>query len=134
MKYATLGSMEKYGVCFANVVPRPAEYEITAAEILAKYFCANVKMVKRRENAKTADLKIKNIFWELKSPIGDGKRTIQNNLRKANSQASNIVIDLRRCKMDEWRAISRLKYELTQAHGVKRLLVITKKGRVLEIK
>lgn len=131
---ATLRSMGKYSVCSVGVVPQPEEYEITATKILAEYFEADIKMVKRRENAKTADLKIKNTFWELKSPTGDGKHTMQNNLRKADNQSQKIVIDLRRCKMNERRAISRLKYELARAHRVEKLLVISKAGKVLEIK
>lgn len=126
--------MKKYLVRFDDIKPEPAEYEISAAEILAEYFSTNIRMVKRRVNAKTADLKIGNVFWELKSPVGDGKRTMQNNLRKADDQSPRIVIDLRRCKMHEARAASRLRYELTKANAVKRLLVITKKGMVLEIK
>lgn len=126
--------MGKYQVCFDGVEPAPAKYEISAAEILAEYFCMNVKMVKRMPDAKTADLRIKGGFWELKSPVGDGKRTIQNNLRKADNQSSNVVIDLRRCKMHEARALSRIKYEIAKASSIKRLLVITKRGKVLEIK
>lgn len=70
--------MKKYLVRFDDIKPVPAEYEISAAEILAEYFSVNIRMVKRRVNAKTADLKIGNVFWELKSPVGDGKRTMMS--------------------------------------------------------
>ena len=126
--------MGKYRVLYDGVKPVPAKYEISAAEILAEYFCGDIRMINRRKNAKIADLKIGNVFWELKSPTGDGKRTMQNNLRKADDQSSRVVIDLRRCKMHEARAVSRLKHELEKANSIKRLLVITKKGKVLEIK
>ncbi|MDR0967394.1 MAG: hypothetical protein LBL75_01000 [Rickettsiales bacterium] len=33
--------------------------------------------------------------WEIKSPIGASKRTIENNFRKAQKQSENIIFDLR---------------------------------------
>lgn len=35
---------------------------------------------------------------ELKSPLGDGKNMIKNNLHAARKQSINVVIDLRRIK------------------------------------
>ncbi|MBQ6414041.1 hypothetical protein IJI28_00225 [Candidatus Saccharibacteria bacterium] len=70
--------------------------------------------------------------WELKSPLGNGKRTISNNLREASSQSDKIILDLTRCKMNNIRALSRVNgfLESGDAH-IKKLLVIDKRKKVL---
>lgn len=112
----------------------PYPHEKFAARIMAKYFNADVIFIKKHDTAKSADLKIENRIWEIKSPIGDGKYTMQNNLRDADGQSSNIVINLVRCKMSPEKAISRLNFQLKKAHKVKRLLVILKSGKVVVLK
>lgn len=74
----------------------------------------------RRNNLSAADVKIGGTIWELKSSIGNGKHTIQNNLREASHQSQNIVIDLRRCKLPSDRAISRIRYEANHAKSIKK--------------
>ena len=48
------------------------------------------------QGAKTADMFIDGIPWEMKSPAGKGKWTIKNIIQKASHQCENIIIDLRR--------------------------------------
>lgn len=117
-----------------NTKDEPKPYEISAAVIMANYFNTDVTIMKRHPHAHKADFLIKNQMWELKSPTGDGKRTIQNNLRDASDQSNLIILDLRRCKLHPTRALSRVRYELSKATGIKRLLVIAKSGKVLDIK
>ena len=50
----------------------------------------------RRRSAKTPDIEMNGLFWEIKSPTGRSSRTIENNLRLALRQSQNIVLDLRR--------------------------------------
>ena len=112
----------------------PYPHEMFAARVISKYFRANVNFVKKNNTAKSADLKIKNQIWEIKSPTGNSKRTMQNNLRDADDQSPNIIINLVRCKMPPEKAISRLNFQLKKAHKVKRLLVILKSGKVVVLK
>ena len=112
----------------------PSDFEISAAAIIANYLLSNITIIKRNPNAHTADFLIKNQIWEHKAPMGSGKRTMQNNLRSADNQSARIIIDLRRCRMHSARAISRLKYELSKATKIKRLLVIEKSKKVLELR
>lgn len=118
----------------SDLSPPPCPHEIFVARAMASYFKTNVVFVRRSNIAKSADLKIKNAIWEVKSPIGDGKRTIQNNLRAAAKQSPNIVINLARCKMPTSKAINRIQHELHGANGIKRLLVIHKNGRISVMK
>lgn len=81
------------------------------------------------------DLKIKvtGRVWELKSPLGNGKRTISNNLRDASHQSENIILDLTRCKMNNMRAISRIHGFFNSGDAkIKRLLVIDKGKKVID--
>lgn len=126
---------KKYQVRISGEIkPYPAEYEISAAMLIAEYFKSDVIFIKRSKNSKTADFQINNKIWELKSPIGDGKRTIQNNLRKADKQSSNIILDLRRCRMHSTQAMSRVKFELFRANKINHLVVIQKNKNIIALK
>ena len=117
-----------------EIKPYPAEYEISAAILVAEYFKSDVIFIKRSQNNKTADFRIDGKIWELKSPIGNSKRTIQNNLRKADRQSSNIILDLRRCKMHSAQAINRIKFELSKANKITHLIVIQKNENIVVLK
>ena len=112
----------------------PKPHELSAAALMAEYFNADILIMKRHPNARKADFLINGQIWEHKSPVGNGKRTIQNNLREADGQSELVILDLRRCRMHPAKALSRIRHEISKAHSVKRLLVITKTEKVLVIK
>lgn len=116
-----------------KIIPPPNTQEISAAQILMKHFKADVYFV-QRSPLRTADIKINGIFWEIKSPIGNGRRTIQNNLRTASRQSPNVIIDLRRCKMPVTKSLAHINYVLRINHSIKHLLVITKDEKVIDCK
>ncbi|MBQ3445646.1 hypothetical protein IJG29_02895 [Candidatus Saccharibacteria bacterium] len=114
---------------------KPRPHEKCAASILANHFKSDVIFLKTRQS-KNPDLYVikTNIRWELKSPIGKGKRTIQNNLREANKQSENIIIDFSRIRLSEKQGISRTKeYLRTERHSIKRLKIITKSHQIIDI-
>jgi len=76
---------------------------------------------------------ISGVKWEIKSPMGNGKRTIDNNFNEARKQSKNIVIDLRRIKMHQSKANARINFYLSMPHHFKRVLVITKSKKIIEI-
>ena len=111
----------------------PKDHELAAALILANHFKTDV-MFLRPGNKKTPDIDVKGKKWEIKSPKGDSKKTIENNLRNARKQSQNIVLDLARSKMHTARAIARARFYMrTEAHNIKQLIIITKAGRVIDI-
>lgn len=111
----------------------PKDFEMSAALILAGHLKTDLVFL-RPGNRKTPDLEAGDIKWELKSPTGNGKRTMDNNLRGARKQSNHIVIDLRRCKMHQTKALSRIKHYLKQGnHGIKKLKVIEKSKKVVDI-
>jgi hypothetical protein len=74
------------------------------------------------------------ILWEIKSPKSDSSRTIENNLRIALKQSSNLIIDLHRSKLNENKAIIQIKREFKLAAKIKNLLIISKNHTLLDLK
>ena len=70
------------------------------------------------------------LLWEIKSPKGSSSRTIENNLRCALKQSKNIIIDLRRIKIDEIRAISQIKEKFTKIKTIKNIIIIKRNSNV----
>lgn len=124
---------QEYRVIIPNgMKPEPSETELDAAWILLRHFNTDIVFIERNNN-KTPDFTFCDISWELKSPEGNGAKTIDNILRDATKQSENIIINLRSCKMDQRRAFGRVEHYLSaKCHGIKRLLIITKNGRVVD--
>lgn len=114
--------------------PRPHERKL--AETIAECFQSDIIFLRRR-SSQTPDIYVlkTNLRWELKSPIGRGKRTIQNNLRGIERQSENVIIDLSRSKLSDDRAVSRAKEFLrTERNRIKRLKILLKTGEIIDIK
>ena len=114
----------------------PRSHEKLLAQSLADYFGSDIVFL-RRFSSKTPDLYVlkTNIRWELKSPLGGGKHTIQNNLRATDGQSENVILDLSRAKLTDAQGISRAKEFIKgERTRIKRLKVFTKKGIVIDIK
>lgn len=71
------------------------------------------------------------IEWEIKSPQGKAKRTIEQNFRHAIEQSLYIIFDLRRINVPESKCLSQLEKEFNSRHA-KRLLIIKKNGDLVE--
>ena len=129
--------MKKFQVHYDKHGPNALRsHEIFAATLLAEYFKSDIE-VHRRAASKTPDLIIRktNVRWELKSPTGGGKHTIQNNLRAAKDQSENIILDFSRIKLSDYQGISRTKEFLRNENSyIKRLKIITKNKIVLTIR
>lgn len=116
----------------SNVKPLPSEKEMSVAYILAEYFRADVKLVARNAQ-KSADFLITGKYWELKSSTGTGKHNVQHSLQRASKQSKNIVFDARYSRMHASRLKSELRLQMRLIHGIERLLMIEKSGKVIEI-
>ena len=125
---------KKYEVIVkTDLIDSPHDHEMTAAVILAHHFKTNVIFL-RPERKKTPDIEVNGTKWEIKSPKGNGKKTIDNNLRTARKQSHNIVIDLRRAKLHQKKAEARIRYYLASGpHDIKRLKIITKARKIIDI-
>jgi len=126
--------MKKQYNVVVNTSPQdaPYDFEMSAALLIANYFKTNITFL-RPYPLKTPDLEINGTKWELKSPTGSSKNTIYNNIKTARKQSINIVIDLRRCKLNRNKAMSNIK----SAYKKRRrktgtYLIIDKNGEILD--
>lgn len=129
-----MANKSKYNIVIpVGMKPRPKLHEETAAEILANHFKCDVHFIETSSQG-TPDVSIDGVKWEIKSPVDVGGNNIQKNMREASAQCRNIVIDLRRSKLHQTRAIGYIKKFTERYRKLKRVLVITKPGPVLTIK
>lgn len=128
--------MRKYKITYdLNDPDPPKEHERNAAIIIANHFQSDILFI-RKGIGKTPDLMVVKThqIWELKSPLGNGKRTISNNLRDAAHQSSKVILDLSRCKMNNINAMSRINEFLASGDAhLNNLLVIDKSGKAIDI-
>lgn len=112
---------------------RPYDFELSAAIIVAEYFKTDIIFM-RPTHLKSPDLKIRNEIWELKSPTGNSKNTIHNNIKTARKQSTNIIIDLRNCKLNERKALSRIRDAFKKRkRKTGKYLIINKRGKIIDI-
>ena len=93
-----------------------------------------VKLVPTTFHYKTADIRMDGRVWEIKSPKSAGKYTIEHAIEAASKQSESVILDLRRSKMPEQKALAKIERELKFRSKLKRLLVITKDERLLDKK
>lgn len=126
--------MKKYRVIIpGNVRPVPERFELSAASLLLEYFEADIEFLPVTSD-RTPDIKVGNKKWEIKSPLGKSQHTIETQLKRASKQAAYVVIDARRCKIHIARIRNQLKYHGAIKKHIKRIVLITKDGRVEDIK
>ena len=124
----------KYNIVIpVGMKPRPKIHEETAADILASYFKSDVHFIETGSQG-TPDVSIRGVSWEIKSPVGDSANNIQKNMREASAQSENVVIDLRRSKLHQTRALGYIRQFTDRYKTLKRVLVITKSKQILTIK
>ena len=110
-------------------------HEIEAAWILARHYNVIVEFLKPIDGykVKTADFVMDGIIWELKSPIGKSKNTIEYALRRAGKQSRFLVFDGRRALLSDEFMVQKIHYELSKRRSIKKVIFINKNQEVLEI-
>lgn len=90
----------------------------------------------RQIGAKTPDIEMNGIQWEIKSPLGKSSRTIENNLRAALKQSPYIVLDLRRMdgRIPTRRLVAEIERRFNDAKSIKSILVITRQDALIDLK
>lgn len=116
-----------------NINPRPERFEIEAASIVAEYLGADAVFI-ARNTSQTPDCEINGVEWEIKSPVGKSKHTIETQLKRASKQAAHVIIDARRCKLHIAKIRSQLRHHGAIKKHIVRIILITKTESVEEIK
>lgn len=95
----------------------------------------NIEVLKpsNTPSIKNADFYIKGIIWEAKSPNGSGNSTIARQFHKAGKQSDHMILDLRRVKLDSNKAKNEAFNRFNMSRRIKRLLLITKDEKLLDI-
>ena len=111
----------------------PEKHELNTA----RYFAAMGKDIIFLEpsgipKVHTPDILMDGVEWEIKSPDGKSRRTIENNIRDAVKQSHYIIFDLRRIQVPEKTCISQLEKEWKVRPYLKRLYVICKNGKLIK--
>ncbi|MBO7699318.1 hypothetical protein J6S39_01355 [Candidatus Saccharibacteria bacterium] len=121
-----------------NETDPPKVHEKKAVKIIAEYFKSDVNFLRKTINS-SPDIKVVRTreIWEIKSPLGGSKRTIDNNLREASDQSAKVFLDLSRCKMNQSEAVSRAKNfcfgKYQHRCHLKKLKIILKNGKIVDI-
>ena len=113
---------------------QPEVHEYAAYLVLAKSG-KNLKLLPPTNKYKvsSADFEMDGLIWELKCPKGKGKYTIRDTLKQASGQSANIVIDLRRLKLEQAKALAQISKYFKIIKKIKRVLIITKEQTILDI-
>lgn len=116
-----------------NVILEPHEY----STINVLLDCGeDVELVERSRtpHAKSADIVLLSMLWEIKSPNGKTTRCVEHAIRRATHQAPNVIIDLRRIKIPDETLIKLLKRLFQELRSVRNLWIITKKSQIIKYK
>jgi hypothetical protein len=125
---------KKLGRITVAVGRRPNKVEQSVADIFAR-LGNDVEFLPEvlTQGVKNADIAMGGIVWEIKSPTGSGKNTIQDNVKNALKQSRNIILDLRDYHGDAGKVVERYKTDKRALKGIRRLRIITRAGEVLEL-
>jgi hypothetical protein len=135
--YTVLMAKDKAQVTISSTIkPSPQEHEVSAAWILARHYNCAVEFLKPLDGyrRKTPDFVMMALEWEHKSPTGNSKTTVSNNLITAKLQSPNIVFNTRRTKLDDDRIKKELRKHLVKRRSIYRIIMIAKDRKVVEIK
>ena len=114
-----------------DIVRNPEKHEITATKILANYFKVNIVFVKKNNNIKTTDIDINGRIWEMKSPTGCGKHTVQHQFNRARKQSSFIILCSRRTKISDSSFKKQCLKHFKESSYFKGLIIISKTGEII---
>ena len=118
--------------------PNPPEpHEVEVAWIMARTFATIVEFLIPVDGykAKTQDMVIDGVIWEIKSPKGNAKTTVANQFKTASKQrARNIIFDTRRTPIQDSKILVKIQHEWKFRKSIKRIIFIGKNASAIELK
>ena len=117
--------------------PNPPEpHEVDVAMILACHYQTTVEFLVPVDDfmRKSADIRMLDVEWEMKSPIGTADTTIGAQFKRASRQSRNIVLDTRRTKLKYEKIEKQVAVEVRQRTTINKVTLIKKSGKVVEVK
>ncbi len=87
-----------------------------------------------KSHTRTADILLNGVEFEIKSPEHFNPNTLEHMIRDALKQSANIIIDISRVKKIPSNQIQRfLIRQIYRNSRIKRMLMITKRGEIIDI-
>ena len=111
------------------------EHELRTAKVFAQHgHVVEFIAIDPTERAKTPDIQIDKIAYEIKSPKADKLSAVERNLKRAARQSGNIIIDSRRMSKIHDSTIQKfLVQKFKQQKSIKRLLFVNRKHQIVDI-
>lgn len=111
------------------------DHEFQTVKLLLKYGY-NIELIPASltKGVHTPDIVIDGVYWEMKSPTGSSKNTIKHTMQNAAHQASNVIIDLRRCKLSQELAIKEIKQRYKLSKRIAHIIIITKELKLIDLR
>lgn len=116
-----------------SVREAPSEHEVLTALRLAETGTNVLFRIDSRDtSAKNPDAEMNQQVWEFKAPKGQGKNTIDSQMKRAGKQAERLVLDLRRSKLDDEESIRYIRRSMQGRH-LTQVIVIDHAGNIVHI-
>lgn len=126
--------MSKRGTLIKNGCSLKSHEQVTVDFLLFRGFTIELIPTSSVPGDKTADIVMDGVACEIKAPQGNSKWTIGRNLKRARRQSQIMVIDLFRCRRFESQAIREIRNYFDKTHSVKRIMIITKRRHIIDLK
>lgn len=116
-----------------SVRDAPSEHEVlTALRLAEEGMDVLFRIDSREKGAKNPDAEMNQQVWEFKAPTGQGKNTVDSQMKRAGKQTERLVLDLRRCELDDKKSIRDVRQGMQGRH-LTQVIVIDHAGNIVHI-
>lgn len=117
----------------ASVRDAPSEHEVlTALRLVEEGVDVLFRIDSREKGVKNPDVEMNQQVWEFKAPTGEGKNTVDSQMKRAGKQAERLVLDLRRSELDDKKSIGDVRQGMQGRH-LTQVIVIDHAGNIVHI-
>ena len=117
----------------ASVRDAPSEHEVlTALRLSEEGVDVLFRIDSREKGVKNPDVEMNQQVWEFKAPTGEGKNTVDSQMKRAGKQAERLVLDLRRSELDDKKSIGDVRQGMQGRH-LTQVIVIDHAGNIVHI-
>ena len=117
----------------ASVRDAPSEHEVlTALRLAEEGVDVLFRIDSREKGVKNPDVEMNQQVWEFKAPTGEGKNTVDSQMKRAGKQAERLVLDLRRSELDDKKSIGDVRQGMQGRH-LTQVIIIDHAGNIVHI-
>ena len=117
----------------ASVRDAPSEHEVlTALRLAEEGVDVLFRIDSREKGVKNPDVEMNQQVWEFKAPTGEGKNTVDSQMKRAGKQTERLVLDLRRSELYDKKSIWDVRQGMQGRH-LTQVIVIDHAGNIVHI-